>query len=78
MIDSDSPTSVPSLRRQGFVGFVRVADLRSGNRNNVPAVPGVYSVLRDCVSDPEFLEAGTGGHFKNKDPNVSISRLRSE
>ena len=78
MIDSDSLTSVPSLQRQGFVGFVRVADLRSGNRNNIPAVPGVYLVLRDCVSHPEFLEVGTGGHFKGKDPNVSIARLRSE
>ena len=78
MIDSDSLTSVASLRSQGFDGFVRVSDLRSVNRNNIPAVPGVYLVLRDCVSYPEFLEVGTGGHFKDKDPNVPIARLRNE
>ena len=26
---------------------------------------------------PQFLEVGTGGYFKNKDPNVPISRLVS-
>ncbi|MDE0303298.1 MAG: hypothetical protein OXI87_00215 [Albidovulum sp.] len=78
MIDSDSPTSVASLRSQGFDGFVTVADLRRGNRNNIPAAPGVYLVLRDCASHPEFLEVGTGGHFKNKDPNVPMSKLKNE
>ena len=75
MINSDSLTSVASLRSQGFDGFVTVADLRRNNRNNIPAVPGVYLVLRNCASYPEFLDVGTGGHFKNKDPNVSVSEL---
>lgn len=78
MIDPDSLTAVASLRSQGFDGFVTVADLRRGNRNNIPSVPGVYLVLRDCASYPEFLDVGTGGHFKDEDPNVPISRLKDE
>ena len=50
MINSDRLTAVASLRSQGFDGFVTVTDLRRGNRNNIPAVPGVYLVLRDCAS----------------------------
>ena len=55
-----------------------MADLRGGNRNGVPAEPGVYLVLRSCASSPEFLEAGTGGHFKNRDPNVPVTKLAKE
>lgn len=78
MSNSDSLNSVPGLQKRGFVGFVSVDDLRNGNRNNIPAIPGVYLVLRDCVSRPEFLEEGTGGHFKGKNPNVEIARLKNE
>lgn len=78
VFDSDSLTSVAGLRSQGFDGFVTVADLRLQSRNDIPALPGVYLVLRDCASYPEFLDVGTGGHFKNKDPNVPVSRLKDE
>ena len=78
MIDPNCLTSVYGMRRQGFDGFVTVTDLRRWNRGNLPAMPGVYLVLRDCASYPEFLETGTGGHFKGDDPNVSISRLKGE
>ena len=78
MIDPDSLMSISSLQSQGFSGFVRVADLRSGNQDNIPDAPGVYLVLRDFVSHPDFLEVGTGGHFKRKDPNVPIARLTNE
>lgn len=61
-----------------FDGFVTVADLRRGDRNSIPAMPGIYLVLRDCTSHPEFLDVWTGGHFKGKDPNVPISRLKDE
>ena len=74
----DGLTGVANLRSQGFDGFVTVADLRCGNRNSIPSVPGVYLVLRDCASCPEFRDVGTGGRFKGKDPNVPISKLGGE
>ena len=78
MINPSVLKAVAGLRNLGFEGFLTVADLRCGNRNGVPAESGVYLVLRSCASSPEFLEVGTGGHFKSKDPNVSIARLKDE
>lgn len=42
----------------------------------VPKVMGVYVVLRPSDDLPEFLENGTGGHFKGKNPNVSAETLK--
>ena len=66
------------LHAEGFQGFVTVADLRLQGRDTIPASPGIYLILRDGPSPPDFLEIGTGGHFKDKDPNVSIARLQHE
>ena len=75
MIDSNGLMSVAGLPNQVFKGFVRVANLCHANRNEIPTAPGVYIFLRDCAPSPEFLKAGSGGNFKNKDPNVPLSRL---
>ena len=66
------------MRNLGFEGFLTVADLRCGNRNGVPAEPGVYLSCEVVHLLPNFFEVGTGGHFKSKDPNVSIARLKDE
>ncbi len=70
--------SVPALRRLGFEGFLTVKELRHAQPSPVPAEPGVYLLLRTLAAAPEFLVEGTGGRFKNKDPNVSLDRLREE
>lgn len=70
--------SVPALRRLGFEGFLTVNELRHAQRNAVPAEPGVYLLLRTLAAAPEFLVEGTGGRFKNKDPNESLDRLQEE
>ena len=74
----NSLTSVSALRGQGFDGHVAVADLRRGNGDKIPDALSVYLVLRDSASNPEFLETGTDGHFKGKDPNIPIARLVDE
>ena len=73
-----TPRSVTGLRRQGFKGFTTVKDLRLAVQTIVPDAPGVYLFLRIRVSPPVFLETGTGGFFKGKDPNVPLARLDSE
>ena len=78
MSDPNSLTSVAGLRDQGFEGFVTVAEFSRGNRTEIPTEPGVYLFLGNCASFPEFLGVGTGGHFKNKDPNVPLARLAHE
>lgn len=60
----------------GFAGFVAVRRLMA-DMSVVPNVPGVYALLRESSAAPTFLEKGTGGFFKRKDPNVGIAELES-
>jgi hypothetical protein len=46
--------------------------------DEVDKVHGLYLVLYTEKVHPEFLEVGTGGHFKGRDPNVSIEILESK
>jgi hypothetical protein len=64
------------LQAQGFEGFKTMGELMDGARAQVPAQKGVYVVLRESESSPQFLSEGTGGHFKGQNPNVPISELK--
>lgn len=66
--------SEESLIRCGFVGFLPIKECRM-DYAVFPKVPGVYIVLRRSKKRPEYLTVGSGGHFKDKDPNVSITEL---
>ena len=63
------------LKDQGFEGFITMGELMAGARTQIPTQKGVYVILRENESTPQFLSEGTGGHFKGKNPNVSISEL---
>jgi len=63
------------LEKDGFKGFVTVENLMA-NPSSAPSSKGVYVILRNSKDKPEFLEAGTGGFFKNKNPNVTIAELK--
>lgn len=52
-----------------------IRELRS-SPELIPAVRGVYVLLRDGTHSPVFLETGTGGFFKGKDPNVPVEVLQ--
>lgn len=70
--------TINQLKECGFKGFVTVKELKSGRKaDNVPSVSGIYIVLRPTTECPEFIYPGTGGFFKDKDPNVSLDELRS-
>lgn len=43
----------------------------------LPDDKGVYLVLNFTNRPVEFLTIGPGGHFKGKDPNVSLKELKS-
>ena len=60
----------------GFTGNASTLDLRS-NPRQVPDEMGVYAVIHDKTPMPSFLEVGTGGHFKNRNPNLPISDLKT-
>lgn len=68
---------IEDLKADGFSGFVSVADLRK-SYSAIPEEMGVYVVLRLSEDEPQFVEKGTGGFFKGKDPNVPISELQEK
>jgi hypothetical protein len=70
------PHGREELARDGFLGFSTVKSLRLTRCAGVPDQQGVYLVLRSGFVAPRFLERGSGGLFKGKDPNVAISVLQ--
>ena len=65
------------LKSAGFVGFKTVAEMQSGGCRELPLAGGVYMIIRPLNKKPQFLQVGSGGHFKGKDPNVSIEELKA-
>lgn len=57
-----------------FKGFITIKELNE-NPNLIPDIRGVYKVLFKGKS-PSFLEHGTCGRFKDREPNVPISTLK--
>lgn len=68
--------TIDDLKKAWFEGFCSVEKLREG-LSGIPAVAGVYMVVYQSDGMPEFLENGTGGFFKGKNPNVPVSELKS-
>ncbi len=67
-----------TLERDGFVGFVAFRELQDGTaRHEVPGDGGVYVVLRSTGLQPTFLDRSVGGHFKGRDPTVSVDTLEA-
>ena len=65
-------TSIESIKTAGFTGFKTVEELRN-NKSLIPKEQGVYLILN--LKKPTFLETGTGGFFKGKNPNAEIETL---
>jgi hypothetical protein len=63
-----------SLKDAGFTGFHTIADLWV-NHECIPVVQGIYVVVRSADDNPVFLDKGTGGFFKGKEPNYSVVEL---
>ena len=45
--------------------------------SQLPAIKGVYLVLNLNKKIPSYLQVGTGGHFKGKNPNISVDELKT-
>lgn len=65
------------LQSLGFGGFLPVSSLQR-SLNTVPSGPGVYAVVREATTPPEFLPTSGGGWFKEKDPTVPAEVLRGK
>jgi hypothetical protein len=63
------------LKGQGFEGFVTIGSLFK-NSSILPKVKGVYMILYPPAMAPKFITIGSGGHFKGRNPNVSLQLLQ--
>jgi hypothetical protein len=68
--------NIGAIEEYGFLGFGKLGDLFV-NSSIIPDIKGIYMILYDNPNAPEFLITGTGGHFKGKNPNISIQALKS-
>ncbi|MFH1119394.1 MAG: hypothetical protein V1775_06185 [Bacteroidota bacterium] len=68
--------NLEEIREAGFTGFKKISELYRDD-SVLPAIKGVYLVLYLEKRFPEFLSIGTGGFFKGKDPNVSLTFLEN-
>jgi hypothetical protein len=64
-----------NLEELGFQGFVTIGSLFK-NSSVLPKVRGVYMILYPSAIAPKFRTIGSGGHFKEKNPNVSLQLLQ--
>ncbi|MBC8200363.1 MAG: hypothetical protein H8E80_10065 [Desulfobacteraceae bacterium] len=69
-------SNVDEIKKAGFTGFKRMGELFDDS-SMLPKIKGVYLVLYLGGKPPYFLKVGTGGHFKGKNPNISIAQLNN-
>jgi hypothetical protein len=81
-------STLKDIEKREFVGPVKIADwplepdkiadwLKEG-KPYPDYAPGIYLIVWNKSSKPNFKEPGTGGHFKKKDPNVPINTLNKK
>jgi hypothetical protein len=67
---------IEEIKKAGFTGFIKMSELFLDS-SMLPDNKGVYLVLNIDNKPGEFLTVGSGGHFKGKDPNISLADLIS-
>jgi hypothetical protein len=65
------------LEAEGFLGWVTFDRLDGLLAVQIPAVGGVYVVMRVDEAPATYLEANPGGRFKGRDPSVSTEALEA-
>ncbi|RPD43452.1 GIY-YIG nuclease family protein [Paracnuella aquatica] len=68
--------NIDDIKTAGFEGFKSMQQLFNDS-SPLPSVKGVYLVLNIDKTPPAFLPVGTGGHFKGKNPNISLAELKA-
>jgi len=68
--------NIDEIKKAGFTGFKKMSELFLDS-SMLPDNNGVYLVLNIDNKPGEFLTVGSGGHFKGKDPNISLVDLKS-
>jgi len=67
--------SIEDIKKAGFTGFKKMSELFIDS-SSIPKSKGVYLVLNPKFEKAEYLQIGTGGYFKGKNPNVTLNELK--
>lgn len=67
--------NIIEIKNEGFIGFKKMSELFLDN-SMLPNNNGVYLVLNIDNKPGQFLTVGSGGHFKGKNPNISLAELK--
>ncbi|NDI99296.1 hypothetical protein GWA97_09440 [Flavobacterium sp. LaA7.5] len=65
--------TIEGIKEYGFTGFQKISDLVN-DYSKIPDERGVYLIIKSDFPI-KFIEVGTGGFFKNKNPNVGLDIL---
>lgn len=68
--------NIDEIKKAGFIGFKKMSELFVDS-SSIPKIKGIYLVLNPNFKKAEYLQIGSGGHFKGKNPNVIIDELKS-
>jgi len=68
--------NIDEIKKAGFIGFKKMSELFIDS-SSIPRTKGVYLVLNPGFRKAEYLQVGTGGHFKGRNPNVSLIELKT-
>ena len=68
--------NIEDIEKAGFVGFKTMQELFVDS-SQLPTIKGVYLVLNLDKTPPAFMPTGSGGHFKGRNPNVSMAELKA-
>jgi hypothetical protein len=70
--------NIDRLGEYGFCEPVRIGFLDQTACDQVPSVSGVYCVIRDKKTPPQFLDQNPAGHFKGNNPTTLVSKLQAK
>lgn len=81
-------STLGGIEKMGFVGPIKIADWplskveiadwRKAGKSHPNNAKGIYLIVLNNRSPVHFVEPGTGGHYKNKDPNVKTEILEKD
>lgn len=67
--------NINEMKEFGFKGFETVETLMMYECSQVPKQKGIYFVLNNNGT-PSFRQKSVGGHFKKRNPTVSVNELK--
>ena len=67
--------NIVEFKKAGFIGFKKMSELFVDS-SEIPKIKGVYLILNPNYNKAEYLQIGTGGYFKGKNPNVLMEELK--